>query len=188
MILYNSSIPTLSMYTKAQKGFTLIELLVVITIIGVLASTVLAQLQDSRAAARDSNRLQVVKNLQTRLELYRNNNDGLYPCYNGSNCTLTPNAGVPINPVTPSTVPTINFLTALNTQVAAETGFFNVNNWGGASIVYSLRVGGRDSYTILLRLERARTNNVGTTILGGAWCRFDSGPGVPGWSVFPPCF
>ena len=63
-----------------QRGFTLIELLVVITIIGLLASTVLASLANSRQSARDVSRVQAVKELQKALELYRNANSGNYPC------------------------------------------------------------------------------------------------------------
>ena len=61
-----------------QRGFTLIELLVVIAIIGPLASTVLASLSSARAAARDSQRVQMAKQLQISLELYRNAK-GNYP-------------------------------------------------------------------------------------------------------------
>ena len=39
---------------KIQKGFTLIELLVVISIIGLLASGVLASLNSARMKARDA--------------------------------------------------------------------------------------------------------------------------------------
>ncbi len=69
----------MNMFTRA-RGFTLIELLVVIAIIGVLASTVLAAVGQSRVAARDAKRMQEAKQLQNALELYRNANGGSYPC------------------------------------------------------------------------------------------------------------
>lgn len=61
------------------RGFTLIELMVVITIIGLLATTILASMQSSRAAARDAQRMQEARQLVTALELYRNSL-GRYPC------------------------------------------------------------------------------------------------------------
>lgn len=54
----------------ASKGFTLIELLVVIAIIGVLASIVLASLNNARKKARDVRRITDIKQLQLALELY----------------------------------------------------------------------------------------------------------------------
>ena len=51
-------------------GFTLIELLVVIAIIGVLASIVLASLNNARRKSRDARRVTDVKQLQLALELY----------------------------------------------------------------------------------------------------------------------
>ncbi len=60
------------------KAFTLIELLVVIAIIGILAVLAVVALQSSRASARDSKRLADVKQIQTALELYFNDNNS-YP-------------------------------------------------------------------------------------------------------------
>lgn len=59
-------------------GFTLIELLVVIAIISLLSSVVLASLSGARSSARDARRLQDMKQIQTALEMYYNNN-GQYP-------------------------------------------------------------------------------------------------------------
>ena len=71
------------------KGFTLIELLVVISIIALLSSIVLASLSSARSKARDSQRIQEIKQIQTALELYRQDN-GRYPAsYNGSGCGAT---------------------------------------------------------------------------------------------------
>lgn len=68
---------------KLQAGFTLIELLVVIAIIGLLSSVVLASLQGARESSRDARRLQDMKQLQTALEMYYNDN-GEYPEENSS--------------------------------------------------------------------------------------------------------
>jgi type II secretion system protein G len=57
--------------TKNKKGFTLVELMVVSSIIALLASVVLGSLGNAKAKARDTERVQEMKNLQTALELYR---------------------------------------------------------------------------------------------------------------------
>jgi prepilin-type N-terminal cleavage/methylation domain-containing protein len=61
-----------------SRGFTLIELLVVIAIIGLLASIVLVNLAAARIRARDSQRIQNVKQLRNAVELYYADN-GHYP-------------------------------------------------------------------------------------------------------------
>lgn len=58
-----------------NKGFTLIELLVVVAIIGIMASVVLASLNDARASARDTVRIQDMKQLHTAFELFYNDNN-----------------------------------------------------------------------------------------------------------------
>lgn len=55
-----------------KRGFTLIELLVTITIIGVLAALVTANLSDARARARDAKIKQNLIQLKTALRLYYN--------------------------------------------------------------------------------------------------------------------
>jgi len=72
-----------------NKGFTLIELLVVIAIIGVLASIIIASLNNSRKKARDTRRLTDIKQIQLALELYFDANSSAYPVSTAI-CTGTP--------------------------------------------------------------------------------------------------
>ncbi|MEI7452190.1 MAG: FISUMP domain-containing protein [Candidatus Falkowbacteria bacterium] len=67
------------MLNKNRKSaFTLIELLVVIAIIGILATIAVVALQNARAKARDARRIADVKQIQTALELFFND-QGRYP-------------------------------------------------------------------------------------------------------------
>lgn len=61
-----------------KKGFTLIELLVVVSLIGVLSTLVIANLNSARERARDAQRKSDLRNIQTALRLYYNDNMG-YP-------------------------------------------------------------------------------------------------------------
>lgn len=79
------------MYRKT-KGFTLIELLVSISIIGVLAAVGLVSFSGSQKQARDSARKSDIKQYQNSLELFANQNSGLYPSLNvsgGSNASTS---------------------------------------------------------------------------------------------------
>ena len=74
---------------KLVRGFTLIELLVVIAIIGVLASVVLASLNNARRKSRDARRITDVKQIQLALELFFDGaGAGNYPVAVAPPCTL----------------------------------------------------------------------------------------------------
>ena len=60
---------------KNQKGFTLIELLVVIAIIGILSTLSVLALNSARARARDAKRIADIRQIQTALEMYYNENN-----------------------------------------------------------------------------------------------------------------
>ena len=70
----------------SKKGFTLIELLVVISIIGLLSSVVLASLNTARMKARNSIRIQILKQMKLALSLYYDKNGSFPPdrCYEDS--------------------------------------------------------------------------------------------------------
>ena len=61
-----------------KKAFTLVELLVVIAIIGLLATLSVIALSNARAKSRDTKRVADVKQIQTALELFFND-EGRYP-------------------------------------------------------------------------------------------------------------
>jgi len=59
-------------FNQHKRGFTLIELLIVIAIIAILSTFVLASISGSTLAkARDTTRVQNIRELQKALELYR---------------------------------------------------------------------------------------------------------------------
>ncbi len=63
---------------QSIKGFTLIELLVVIAIIGLLSTIVAAPIQSARKKAKDTRKLADLRQMQTSLANYANDN-GSYP-------------------------------------------------------------------------------------------------------------
>lgn len=60
--------------THTTRGFTFIELLVVISIIGLLASIVLASVNNARTRGRDAQRITDASLIQAALELYYGTN------------------------------------------------------------------------------------------------------------------
>jgi general secretion pathway protein G len=104
---------------KTALGFTLIELLVVISIIGILATLVAANLNSARGRARDAERKSDLRNISTALRLYYNDK-GSYPTaftFSGSfvNGSTTYMATVPNDPL-----PSQNYL---YTQTNSGDGF-----------------------------------------------------------------
>ena len=63
----------------SNKGFSLIELMLVISIIGFLASIILVGMTNARRASRDAKRKADALQLRKALEIYSENNSGLYP-------------------------------------------------------------------------------------------------------------
>ena len=78
---------------KSFKGFTLIELLVVIAIIGLLSTIVAAPVQSARKKAKDTKKVAEMKQLQTALASYANDN-GQFP--SGSSTVSSLSSLVPV--------------------------------------------------------------------------------------------
>ncbi len=152
-----------------NDGFTLIELLVVITIVGLLASSVLAATSSSRASARDASQVNEMKQIQNALELYRVKNNR-YPCYD-----VGPNPGcaaLNINPLDVSDPGDMYLAEELESFLTINPS--DSNGWD-ATLVYVTDMGNPANYRIRARFERDRRNNAGVTIPAGTWCRVDQG-------------
>jgi len=120
---------------KKQKGFTLIELLVVIAIIGLLSTLAVVALNNAREKARDARRVSDVKQIQTALELFYNDENG-YP--DGATAGETVAAGTAII----GTVSTVTYMSSVPTNPLP----------GGITYVYAMQSSGA-SYTIGYSLE-----------------------------------
>ena len=79
------------------RGFTLIELLVVIAIIAMLASIILSSLNTARSKSRDARREADLKEMQTAVEQYMSDSNGVPPT---SLATLVPKymPALPLDP------------------------------------------------------------------------------------------
>lgn len=93
---------------KKALGFTLIELLVVISIIGILAALVLVSFTGAQRQARDTQRKSDLKQFQTALESYANQNSGFYVVGTKDSGSLCTSLGLTNCPTDPSS-PTYNY-------------------------------------------------------------------------------
>lgn len=111
---------------RNRKGFTLVELLVVIAIIGLLATIAFLSLNRARSKARDAKRVSDVRQLQSAMELYYN--DQTTPGYPIQDAGVLTSASLPVaymatlpkNP-TPDDDPAAGDTTACTTAAYADT-------------------------------------------------------------------
>ncbi len=151
------------------RGFTLIELLVVVTILGLLASSVLAATSSSRASGRDAAQLNEIKQIQNALELYRMRN-GEYPCLVNADpgCGYAPVNFYPGSP-DPEDIYFTNIIAPFYKVIPSDTPSWDT------TITYEAGVDST-AYRLNVRFERDRRNSAGVTIPAGTWCRIDHGP------------
>ncbi len=134
-----------------KKGFTLIELLVVIAIIGILATVVLVSLNSARAKARDTRRLSDLRQTALALEMYANDNSGLYPvsatCTNATFETMANTlvtggylSAVPQDPT--DVAPNQYYYGATSSNYILKATLENANNDAFDSDIDSTTVGG----------------------------------------------
>ncbi len=147
------------MKKRATSGFTLIEVMVVVAIIGLLATVILASLNQAQMRSRDAVRLADIKQVQNALELYADEHNGTYPIVPTSfvyelGSTLVPNyiRVLPEDPV--------------------RTG-------GNRYRYYTVSAANGSSYSILVNLE------YDDPTIG--WCVIKLGVGYVTWDVYPAC-
>ena len=142
-----------------HRAFTLVELLVVIAIIGLLSAVAAVSMSSSRAKSRDTKRLADLRQIQTAVELYMNDN-GIYPsCVGGGGGCYT-------------TAPTSNFntLQAIPTYIASiPNDPINTTNQYGYYYITRYRKTGDCTYV---------STSLNTDYLMGT--RLENPNGVPG--------
>lgn len=116
---------------KNQKGFTLIELLVVIAIIGLLSTLAVVALNNARSKSRDSKRISDIKQIQTALELYYNDNNA-YPA------AVTAGSAIGVATVYMAVVPTNPAPTNDGTCPASLAYTYSQADTGTYSLFYCL--------------------------------------------------
>jgi general secretion pathway protein G len=118
---------------KKQKGFTLIELLVVIAIIGLLSTLAVVALNNARQKSRDAKRISDVKQIQTALELYYNDENG-YPASVSSGGAITgATSGVTYMNIVPTNPTPVDGCT-----VGASYTYTQQSSGGSYSLTYCL--------------------------------------------------
>ena len=140
-----------------RAAFTIVELLIVIVVIAILAAIAFVSYSGIQASARDSSRDSAVRTLRTALELYKEENGGLYP-----NVCGAVNSGCATTSLAASLVPTYISTIPLDPQP-------------GTTIDYVV-ASGQIGYGLLVRYEAKPMCKVrvGSNTQSGWW-----GSGVP---------
>lgn len=160
-------------YSRTQ-GFTLIELLVVITVLGILAATVLLAINpiEQLRRARDASRESGITQLGRALQGYYTANNAVFPAQSTSAIgVLTTMGDLKALPVNPSyaTAPTVT-CAAAHVQSATTP----VSNY-----CYLLNAAGTDAI-VYARLEANLNNTKCSSTANTAWFVFSTATGKAG--------
>ena len=130
------------MISKLNKknGFTLVEILVVIAVVGILSILAVVALNNAREKSRDAKRISDIRQIQTALQLYFNDNNA-YPISA---------AGTTLGGTGAGTLSSTNGFS----DTAAGTTYMNLipsnSSPGGASYIYTSVDGSTYSITFVL--------------------------------------
>lgn len=140
-----------------KHGFTIVELLIVVVVIAILAAITIVAFNGIQNRARDSSRDTAVKSIQKALEMYKADNNGLYP-----NACGTVNTGCSTTALSSSLTPT--YISSIPRDPVS-----------GTSIDY-VAATGQLGYGMLVHYESKPECKflVGTNTLSGWW-----GSGIP---------
>src|SRR3989344_5746151 len=139
----------------SKKGFTLIELLVVISLIGVLTTLVLANLNAARERGRDTQRKADLRNIQTALRLFYNDQGG-YPASNNGQILGCVDGATVCTWNEEWSVGTMVYMSILPTDPLPGIDYYYVQT-------------DEDNYTLTACLENT-SDDKGATDAGAVWC------------------
>ena len=145
---------------RLRKGFTLIELLVVISVIGLLASIVMAALTSARAKSRDATRAEALHQMSTAVEMYGTTN-GHYPytCAAAGWTSFDSAAYSPNTLCTAANGAVSTGLTLSGTLAPYIVGIADPKNLGGDSGYLYINLSDANSYCLLIWRTPENMNN-----------------------------
>ncbi len=155
---FSSKVVVISQKLVANKGFTLVELLVVISVVGILATVLIATINPGNQIRKsnDVQRKTALKTLQSALEQYYQDN-GSYPVPTGNICVSSSTTGCwSLSTATRLLGPFgANYIKSMPLD-PTQSGS-NCTNMGGTHRVYAYQApAGGASYILSARLENTR--------------------------------
>jgi len=117
-------------YNNQTRGFTIVELLIVIVVIGILAAVTIVSFNGVSTRARDASRSSAITSVQKALEMYRIDNNDLYPSVGSDN------AGYSLSSLATALVP--KYLPAIPVDPSASSLYSYVRGASGAA--YAIRM------------------------------------------------
>ena len=151
------------MLKTALKGFTLIELLVVISIIAVISTLLLANLNAARERGRDTQRKADLRNIQTALRIFYNDYGGFPSSGTGANAGKIVACGQSTSPG-PFTCEYGSAWSADNKVIMSTLPKDPLSSQAYQYVQVDL-----DNYTLSSCLEN-KSDDKGVSASGEAWC------------------